>query len=50
VLLSACMEAVQTYLPTRVPSNLDLLTNSLGVALGALLRPAAVPSCRRAAS
>ncbi|MDR9839062.1 VanZ family protein [Herbaspirillum huttiense] len=37
VLLSACMEAVQTYLPTRVSSNLDLLTNSLGVALGAVL-------------
>ncbi len=37
VLLSACMEAGQTYLPTRVPSNLDLLTNAMGVALGALL-------------
>ncbi|KAF1042319.1 MAG: hypothetical protein GAK35_02797 [Herbaspirillum frisingense] len=35
--LSAGMEAVQTYLPTRVPSNLDLLTNSAGVFLGALL-------------
>jgi len=37
VLLSACMEAGQTYLPTRVPSNLDLLTNAAGVMLGALL-------------
>lgn len=37
VLLSACMEAGQTYLPTRVPSNLDLLTNAAGVTLGALL-------------
>lgn len=36
-LLSACMEAVQTYLPTRVPSNLDLATNILGTAIGALL-------------
>lgn len=36
-LLSACMEAGQTYLPTRVPSNLDLLTNAAGVTLGALL-------------
>ncbi len=35
-LLSAIMEAVQTYLPTRVASNLDLLTNSSGVVLGAL--------------
>ncbi|MBP0600362.1 VanZ family protein [Herbaspirillum sp. LeCh32-8] len=37
VLLSACMEAVQTWLPTRIPSNLDLITNSAGVFLGALL-------------
>lgn len=37
VLLSACMEAVQTWLPTRVPSNLDLITNSAGVFLGAVL-------------
>ncbi|MBB5390220.1 MULTISPECIES: VanZ family protein [unclassified Herbaspirillum] len=37
VLLSACMEAVQTYLPTRIPSNLDLLTNAAGVFVGALL-------------
>ncbi|MET3434332.1 VanZ family protein [Herbaspirillum seropedicae] len=37
VLLSVCMEAGQTYLPTRVPSNLDLLTNAAGVTLGALL-------------
>ncbi|HZG21775.1 MAG TPA: VanZ family protein [Herbaspirillum sp.] len=37
VLLSAGMEAVQTYLPTRVSSNLDLLTNAAGTALGALL-------------
>src|SRR5450830_775690 len=36
-LLSACMEAVQTYLPTRVPSNLDLATNILGTAIGAVL-------------
>ena len=34
-LLSAVMEAVQTYLPTRVPSNLDLLCNTAGVILGA---------------
>ncbi|MBN3855405.1 teicoplanin resistance protein VanZ [Paraburkholderia sp. Ac-20340] len=36
-LLSGVMEAVQTYLPTRVASNLDLATNALGALLGALL-------------
>jgi VanZ family protein len=42
-LLSGAMEAVQTFLPSRVPSNLDLLTNVAGAAIGALagvlLRP-----------
>ena len=36
-LLSASMEYLQMYLPTRVSSNLDLLTNSTGALLGALL-------------
>ena len=36
VLTSGTMEAVQTYLPSRVASNLDLLTNSLGVCIGAV--------------
>jgi len=35
--LSFCMEALQTFLPSRVPSNLDLGLNLLGAALGALL-------------
>jgi VanZ family protein len=35
VLISGTMEAVQTYLPSRVPSNLDLVTNSLGCLIGA---------------
>jgi len=35
-LLSAAMESGQTLLPSRIPSNLDLLTNALGAALGAL--------------
>ena len=35
-LVSAAMEAGQNFLPSRVPSNLDLLTNAAGVALGAL--------------
>ncbi|MEI6000652.1 VanZ family protein [Paraburkholderia bengalensis] len=34
-LLSGLMEAVQTYLPTRVASNLDLAANALGALLGA---------------
>src|SRR5450830_1003776 len=37
IALSTVMEAVQTYLPTRIPSNLDLITNSCGTVLGALL-------------
>ena len=36
ILLSGTMEAVQTYLPTRVASNLDLATNSLGCLIGAI--------------
>jgi len=36
-LLSGAMEAVQTYLPSRVASNLDLLTNTAGVLLGAII-------------
>jgi VanZ family protein len=34
-LLSGTMEAIQTYLPTRVASNLDLASNSLGALFGA---------------
>lgn len=37
LLMSGTMEAVQTYLPTRVASNLDLWTNTAGALLGALL-------------
>jgi VanZ family protein len=37
VLVSGSMEAVQTYLPSRVPSNLDFATNSFGGLIGALL-------------
>ncbi len=35
--LSATMEALQGYLPARVPSNVDLVLNTLGALLGALL-------------
>ena len=38
MLVSGTMEAVQTYLPSRVPSNLDFFTNSLGGLIGALHR------------
>lgn len=36
-LVSGTMEAVQTYLPTRVSSNLDFYTNSVGTIAGALI-------------
>ena len=36
-LWSGTMEAVQTFLPTRVSSNLDLLTNVVGGAIGAAI-------------
>ena len=35
-LLSALIEAGQTYLPSRVPSNLDLITNAFGALIGAM--------------
>ncbi|KQV51665.1 VanZ family protein [Massilia sp. Root335] len=37
LLVSGTMEAVQNYLPSRVPSNLDLLTNAAGCLAGALV-------------
>jgi VanZ family protein len=40
-LLSLTLETLQFYLPTRTPSNLDLLTNAVGGALGALAALAA---------
>lgn len=36
-LISGTIEALQTYLPSRVPSNIDLATNSLGALAGGLL-------------
>ena len=37
ILISFTLEAVQTWLPSRVPSNVDLACNSLGALLGAVL-------------
>ncbi|HEY0588052.1 MAG TPA: VanZ family protein [Pseudoduganella sp.] len=37
MLVSGIMEAVQTYLPTRVSSNLDFYTNSAGSVIGAFI-------------
>ncbi|RYF38114.1 MAG: VanZ family protein, partial [Comamonadaceae bacterium] len=34
--LSLCMEALQTYLPSRVPSNVDFALNTGGALLGAV--------------
>jgi VanZ family protein len=36
-ILSLALETLQTFLPSRIPSNLDLLTNSLGALAGASL-------------
>jgi len=35
--LSASMEYLQMYLPTRISSNMDMLSNSTGMLIGALL-------------
>ncbi len=43
LLLSAAMEYTQMYLPNRISSNLDLLTNGLGMLNGALLAVSLVP-------
>jgi VanZ family protein len=37
LMLSGAIEAVQTFLPSRIPSNLDLLTNTLGAIVGATI-------------
>ncbi|MEO7496491.1 MAG: VanZ family protein [Massilia sp.] len=42
--LSGTMEAVQTYLPSRVPSNLDFVTNSFGCFVGAFIGAAGARS------
>ena len=36
ILVSGCLESLQTYLPTRIPSSIDWYSNTLGVLIGAL--------------
>jgi VanZ family protein len=48
-LLSFSMEALQSFLPMRVSSNLDWLTNSLGGAIGAAVCVWLLPRIRLAA-
>jgi VanZ like family len=42
--LSLSMEAVQMFLPARIASNVDLITNSLGALIGAMAAPLFAPS------
>ncbi|HEX5092021.1 MAG TPA: VanZ family protein [Burkholderiales bacterium] len=44
--LSIAMEAAQSYLPTRIPSIVDVLSNGAGALIGALLGLAVVPWTR----
>ena len=37
IVLSFILESIQTYLPSRVPSSLDLVCNSIGSAIGTAL-------------
>src|SRR5882724_3182875 len=46
VLLSFALESLQLYLPTRTSSNLDLLANAAGGALGALAAVAGTRALR----
>jgi VanZ family protein len=46
-LLSATLESLQTYLPSRTPSLADFATNTLGAALGGLIAAIAVAAYGR---
>jgi VanZ family protein len=46
VALSFVLEAAQQYLPARIASNVDLLVNSFGAAVGALAAPLFSPGQR----
>ena len=43
-MLSLMMESVQMFLPARIASNIDLLTNSAGALFGAMAAPLLSPS------
>ena len=43
-LISTAMEAAQTFIPTRVASNIDVLANTLGGLIGALAAPLFAPT------
>jgi VanZ family protein len=42
--LSLAMETVQVFLPSRIASNVDLLTNSVGALIGAMAAPLFAPT------
>lgn len=44
MLSSLSMECIQMFMPTRIASNVDILTNSLGGLIGALASPLFAPS------
>jgi VanZ family protein len=44
MLTSLSMECIQMFMPTRIASNVDILTNSLGGLIGALASPLFAPS------
>lgn len=46
VALSGSLESAQQYLPARIASNVDLLVNSFGGAVGALIAPLFAPEQR----
>jgi VanZ family protein len=42
--VSLALEAVQVFLPSRIASNVDLLTNSVGALMGAMAAPLFAPT------
>src|SRR4029079_11447149 len=44
ILLSLLMETLQMFIPVRIASNIDLLTNCLGALVGAMAAPLLAPS------
>jgi VanZ family protein len=42
--VSIAMESIQMFLPARIPSNVDVLANSVGGLIGALAAPLFLPS------